>query len=160
MQNNPSSMKKNPSANKRRGFGTREIKALIVALALFISVGFWGVFSKQLINDAANAAAGLNAPAPTDPAPQPTDPLVINFPPLPTLVPYSGLKDSGQSSNPEPLSAGPAPQPAAVKVAAAPVTGKILLGGAAPSAPSSQGGGSGSSSGRKGTVTKTRSSKP
>lgn len=150
-------MQRNAASTKRRGFGTREIKALIVALALFVSVGFWGVFSKQLINDAANAAVGLNAPAPTDPAPQPVESLTINFPPLPTLVPYGGLRDSGQTGNPEPASAGPAPQPVAAVVAAAPVTGKILLGGAAPQA-SSQG--SGSSSGRKGTVTSTRSSKP
>jgi len=151
-------MQRNPSQNKRRGFGTREIKALIVALALFISVGFWGVFSRQLINDAANAAVGLNAPAPTDPAPQqPVEGLTINFPPLPTLVPYSGLREDGQTANPEPASAGPAPQPAAAVVAAAPVTGKILLGGAAPQAPSQASGGS---SGHKGGVTKTRSSKP
>ncbi len=132
-------MQRNPSSNKkRRGFGTREVKALIVALALFISLGFWGVFSKQLINDAASAAAGLNAAAgsnaaaSTDPAPGPTDGLIINFPPMPTLVPYSGLKDNGQTNNPEPSILIPTPEKAAAS-AAAPVTGKILLGGAAPS---------------------------
>ncbi len=150
-------MQRNPSPNKRRGFGTREIKALIVALALFFCLGFWGVFSKQLINDAAIAAAGLNAPAPTDPAPQPTDGLIINFPPLPTLVPYSNPKDNSQADNPEPLTIAPTPEQAA-QVVTAPVTGKILLGGAAPQAFSSSSGSSSSS--RGGTVTRTRSSKP
>jgi hypothetical protein len=150
-------MQKNPQPNKRRGFGTREIKALVVALALFFCLGFWGVFSKQMINDAANAAAGLNAPAPTDPAPQPTEGLIINFPPLPTLVPYTGLKDNGQADNPEPLILAPTPQQADA-VVSAPVTGKILLGGAAPqavspSSGSSRGGGGGS-------VTRTHSSHP
>lgn len=135
-------MQRNPSTNnKRRGFGTREIKALVVAMALFISLGFWGVFSKQLINAAASTAAGLNAPAPTDPAPQPTDGLIINFPPLPTLVPYSGPKDNGQTDNPEPVIVAPTPAQAAA-VVTAPVTGKILLGGAAPQAVSPSSGSS------------------
>jgi hypothetical protein len=151
-------MQRNQSSNKRRGFGTREIKALIVALALFISLGFWGVFSRQMFNEAANAAAGLNAPAPTDAAPQPTESLVINFPPLPTVVQYSGSQNNDLQDNPEPASAGFVAQPTAAPVSAATVTGKILLGGAAPQA-ASQGSGA-TSSGRKSTVTRTRSSRP
>lgn len=150
-------MQRNPSANKRRGFSTREIKALIVALALFIALGFWGVFSKQLITDAALTAAGLNSPAPTDPAPQPTQEMVINFPPLPALVPYKGLPKDNQTGDPEPASAVPTPQTAATAATSSMITGKILLGGAAPQAVTSSGG---SASSGHSTVTRTRSSHP
>lgn len=151
------SMQRNPSATKRRGFSTREIKALIVALALFLALGFWGVFSKQLITDAALTAAGLNSPSSTYPAPQPTQEMVINFPPLPALVPYKGLQKDGQSGDPTPAGAVSAPQTAATDATSNLITGKILLGGAAPQ-PITVSGGSGSSG--HGAVTRTRSSHP
>lgn len=150
-------MQRTPTTNKRRGFGTREIKALVVALALFIALGFWGVFSKQLITNAALTAAGLNTPAPTDPSPQPSQDLVINFPPLPALVAYKGPQEDGQVGNAEPVSAVPTQQPAAPAASSGMFTGKILLGGAAPQAFTASGG---SASSGHGTVTRTRSSHP
>jgi hypothetical protein len=148
-------LQKNTTSNKRKGFGTGEIKALVVALSLVFCLGFWGVFSRQLMKEAANTAVELSSPEPTTAPAQPTESLVINLPPLPTLISYNGLSKNGQADDPQPVSVVPTAQPVVATVSAAPVTGKILLGGAAPQAPAQA---ARSSSGRS-TVTRTRSSK-
>jgi len=117
-------MDKKSSSGKRRSVSLREIKWLILTLGLTGTILLWNLFSKQINQD--TAASFTLAATPT----QPVAGLVLEFPPLPTLVPYLSQPVSlGVKQNLAPtLAPVTQPQPQ-VQVPA-----KVILSGAAPRA--------------------------
>jgi hypothetical protein len=115
-------MDKKSSSGKRRPVSLREIKWLILTLGLTGMILLWNLFSKQMNQD--TAASSAVAAIPT----QPVAGLVLEFPPLPTLVPDSSL----------PINVGakqdPVPTPVRVAQPQVQVPAKVILGGAAPRA--------------------------
>ena len=115
-------MDKISSSGKRRPVSLREIKWLILTLGLTGMILLWNLFSKQMNQD--TAASSAVAAIPT----QPVAGLVLEFPPLPTLVPDSSL----------PINVGakqdPVPTPVRVAQPQVKAPAKVILGGAAPRA--------------------------
>jgi hypothetical protein len=115
-------MDKKSSSGKRRTISLREIKWLILTLGLTGTILLWNLFSKQMNQD--TAASSTVAAIPT----QPVAGLVLEFPPLPTLVSYVS----------QPVSVGvkqnTAPTPAPVAQPQVQVPVKVILSGAAPRA--------------------------
>jgi len=93
-----------------------EVKILITTLSIGITLGFWNVFSNQANPSQTTAAAASN----NDPAPS----VMINLPPLPTLIPeQSGSGNASTGSN----------NSSTLKAPAAPHSPfRIFLGGSAP----------------------------
>jgi hypothetical protein len=131
-------MNRKPQSSKRGKLDLAAVKWLIVALSFAATMLFWNLFSRQTYPDAISAAP-LITEAPTQPVPV----LMLDLPPIPTLIP-----PSTETANLDPL---PSPTPGSVTLpqpaAQAPV--KIFLGGAKPQAKKSA----------PAPVTKTRSSK-
>jgi hypothetical protein len=115
----------NRSKPKKRNFF--DVKWMILSGALASTLGFWGIYSR-LDNQAAITAAGADASKSPNPSSEASNTLVLDLPPMPTLIPPS-LAVS------QPLGQ-PLARPAAVQVALpaavlqAPT--KILLGGVRP----------------------------
>ena len=115
-------MDKKSSSGKRRSVSLREIKWLILTLGLTGTILLWNLFSKQMNQDTVASLAVAATPT------QPVAGLVLEFPPLPTLVPYLSQPVSlGAKQNLAPTSA-----PVAQPQVQAPV--KVILSGAAPRA--------------------------
>ena len=115
-------MDKKSSSGKRRTISLREIKWLILTLGLTGTILLWNLFSKQMNQD--TAASSTVAANPT----QPVAGLVLEFPPLPTLVSYVSQPVSvGVKQN-----TAPTPVPVAQPQVQVPV--KVILSGAAPRA--------------------------
>jgi hypothetical protein len=133
-------MNRKPQASKRGKLDLAAVKWLIVTLSFAATMLFWNLFSRQAYPDAISAAP-LVTETPTQPAPV----LMLDLPPIPTLIPpYTDTETVNLDPLPSPTpgsvnSSQPAPQ--------APV--KIFLGGAKPQAKKSA----------PAPVTKTRSSK-
>jgi hypothetical protein len=131
-------MNRKPQSPKRGKLDLAAVKWLIIALSLSAIMLFWNLFSRQAYPDAISAAP-LITETPSQPAPV----LMLDLPPIPTLVPTST-----ESMNLDPL---PSPTPSSVNIPqpAAQTPAKIFLGGAKPQAKKSA----------PAPVTKTRSSK-
>ena len=115
-------MDKKSSSGKRRSVSLREIKWLILTLSLTGTILLWNLFSKQMNQDTVASLAVAATPT------QSVAGLVLEFPPLPTLVPYLSQPVSlGVKQNLAPTSA-----PVAQPQVQAPV--KVILSGAAPRA--------------------------
>ena len=115
-------MDKKSSSGKRRSVSLREIKWLILTLGLTGTILLWNLFSKQMNQDTVASLAVAGTPT------LPVAGLVLEFPPLPTLVPYLSQPVSlGVKQNLAPTSA-----PVAQPQVQAPV--KVILSGAAPRA--------------------------
>ncbi len=132
-------MNKKPPSGKRGKLDLAAVKWLIITLSFAATMLFWNLFSRQTYPDAISAA-----PFVTETAPQPAPVLMLDLPPIPTLIP-----PSTETVNLDPI---PSPTPGSVSApqpaAQAPV--KIFLGGAKPQAKKSS---------APAPVTKTRSSK-
>jgi hypothetical protein len=113
----------NTSPNLRRRSRLTEVKWFIATLSVAGTLGFWTLFARQWMLQ----VAADSVPQDTPEAPQQDNTLVLELPPLPTLIP---------TPTELPLVASPqkvvAPLPT-VQAAAPQTTGKILLGGSAPS---------------------------
>jgi len=125
-------MDKKSSSGKRRPVSLREIKWLIMTLGLTGTILLWNLFSKQMNQD--NAASSTLAAIPT----QPVAGVVLEFPPLPTLVPYLSQPVSSvrASQNSAPILAPtPAPTPAPVAQPQVQVPARVILSNNAPRPP-------------------------
>lgn len=117
-------MDKKSASGKRRPVSLREIKWLIMTLGLTGTILFWNLFSKQMNQD--TVASSTLAAVPT----QPVAGVVLEFPPLPTLVPYQS----------QPVSVGvnqdivitPPPTPAPVAQPQVQLPAKVILSNNAP----------------------------
>jgi len=116
----------NPSPNpRRRQSRLAEVKWFIATVSVAGTLGFWVLFARQWM---LQVAADSVPPQDTPEAPQQDNTLVIELPPLPTLIP---------TPTELPFVASPqkvvAPVPTVQAQAAPQTTGKILLGSSAPS---------------------------
>ena len=135
--------KKTPSKNPRKT-DTRLAKQLVFLLSVCSTLGFWAIFSHKIdLNQPDGSGAGSGAGELTPAGFE--NQLVLDLPPMPTLIPSL---NSARTN----LSLAPDPSPEVVNLAppAVPLAGKIFLGGSQPQ--------SNVVVVRK-TVTKTRSSK-
>lgn len=126
--------------NKPKKFDTQGARQAVFVLAVTSTLGFWVYFSKTAQDQSANAVNNDQVSG-TAPPEQTDNQIVIELPPLPTLVPP--LDPSTVNLAPPPTLAQnqvTVPQPSIS-------TGKILMGGSKPSAPKPR------------TVTTTRSSR-
>ncbi len=116
-------MQTKSSSKRRRTLSTANIKWLILVFSVSATLFFWSFFARQAYADSI-----LAAPADTEAPPAPAREIVIDLPPLPTLVP--GLAQQANSAS------QPAPQESTSQIAAPanPAPVKIFLGGAKPQA--------------------------
>jgi hypothetical protein len=122
-------MERNSKNKKKRSSRLGETKILIGALALTSALGFWNIFAHQAINDLTSTGVSQdNTAGDVTLSEQPQNQVVLNLPPLPTLVPE--LQSAGMAIQPLPTA------PAVVNVSSQVVQQptKILLGGAQPGA--------------------------
>jgi hypothetical protein len=122
-------MERNSKNKKKRSSRVGETKILIGALALTSALGFWNLFAHQAINDLASAGAPQDNPSGDVALPEgDSNRIVLNLPPMPTLVPE--LQSTVMKIQPLPTA------PAVVNVSSQVVQqpGKILMGGAQPGA--------------------------
>ena len=75
-------MNRKPQASKRGKLDLAAVKWLIVTLSFAATMLFWNLFSRQAYPDAISAAP-LVTETPTQPAPV----LMLDLPPIPTLIP-------------------------------------------------------------------------
>jgi hypothetical protein len=113
-------MEKRQTSKGSHRLNLRDVKLLIAAISIASVMGFWTIFSKQLVRDANNTTQTVL------PEIQPTQGMVLDLPPIPTLIPNLEAQTSTgipQVQNPASANAPTIPnQP----------TTKILLGGARP----------------------------
>jgi hypothetical protein len=114
------------SRNRKKNF--LDVKWLLLSGALVSTLGLWGVFT-QLDNKALAGAAQSDSTQPPDNMSESSNTLVLQLPPLPTLIPPAAV--SAAANNPAPVLAAPvAVQVTSPLAAQAPV--KIMLGGSKP----------------------------
>ncbi len=135
-------MPNNSPHPRRRQSRLTEVKWFIATVSVAGTLGFWILFARQwMLQVAANSV-----PQDTPEAPQQDNTLVLELPPLPTLIPTPMELPAAVSSQ---MVVAPVPT---VQAPAAPqTTGKILLGGSAPSKNNNR-------QGQKKTSTRTHSS--
>jgi len=117
----------NKPTSKKRGRRTLwEIRLMITALAVAATLGFWNLFSKQMV---LSQAVDVQ---PIDPT-QEQQPVVVlvELPPMPTLIPALDAQDALASM---PASSLQAPS---LPVQTLQTGAQVLLGGSAPQAPTS-----------------------
>jgi hypothetical protein len=117
--------KKTPLKHTRK-LDTRGAKQLVFILAISSTLGFWAVFSNKIDFDLAPSSStdqGAGDPPPTQAGNQ----LVLDLPPMPTLIPPLNSAKVN-------LSLPPAPSQNLVNISQpeVPMTGKIFLGGSKP----------------------------
>jgi hypothetical protein len=121
-------MDRNSANKKKHRPRTGETKILIGALAVTSALGFWNLFARQAVNDLASAGQSQDNTSTEAASPEAsTNQVVLNLPPLPTLVPE--LQSTALDLQSIPTA------PAVVNVAANTVVQqptKILLGGSQP----------------------------
>jgi hypothetical protein len=121
-------MDRNSANKKKHRPRTGETKILISALAVTSALGLWNLFAHQAVNDLASAGQSQDNTASEATSPEAsTNRIVLNLPPLPTLVPE--LQSTALDLQPMPAA------PTAVNVVSNTVVQqptKILLGGAQP----------------------------
>ena len=122
MENLGAAMINKPASRRPRSIGMRDAKWMITALSITATLGLWNLFTRQSITGTAPIVAGNTTPS------RDVKIAVLEFPPLPTLVPQmasSGATISAgvgaQAGLPGNISQAPAQQPA-----------KIFMGGARP----------------------------
>ena len=128
----------NPQSSKPDLEGAKRV---VFTLAIAASLGFWATFSR--LKDETTAAAAANDATGDLPPVQAGNQIVLNLPPMPTLVPTL-------SGDPAATASFTSPAPVTI---AAPVTsgGKIFLGGSKPGVITN-------AAARRAPVTRTRSS--
>ena len=131
---------------RRRQSRLTEVKWFIATVSVAGTLGFWTLFARQWM---LKVAADSVPPQDTPEAPQQDNTLVIDLPPLPTLIPTP--TDLPFVTSPQTQKVV-APLPT-VQAQAPQTTGKILLGGSAPSNNNNN------RQGQKKPATRTRSSK-
>ncbi len=122
-------MERNTTKRKKHSSRTGETKILIGALAFTSALGFWNLIAHQAITDLASAGKSQdNTTGDVISQEQSPNRLVLNLPPMPTLVP--GLQSTAMDIQPILTAA------AVVNVSSPAVLqpGKILIGGAQPGA--------------------------
>jgi hypothetical protein len=128
-------------SNKPKKFDTQGARQAVFVLAVASTLGFWVYFSKTAQDQSANAVNNDQVSG-TAPPEQTDNQIVIDLPPMPTLVP---------PLDPSTVNLAPPPTPAQNQVVvpqpSISTSGKIFLGGSKPSAPKPR------------TVTTTRSSR-
>lgn len=119
-------MQNKPTSKKRGRRALWEIRLMITALAVAATLGFWNLFSKQMVLSQAVE------PQPIEPT-QVQQPVVllVELPPMPTLIPALDAQDALASM---PASSLQAPS---LPVQTLQTGAKVLLGGSAPQAPRS-----------------------
>lgn len=134
----------NPTPNPRRRHSRlTEVKWFIATVSVAGTLGFWVLFARQWM---LQVAADSTPPQDTPEAPQQDNTLVIELPPMPTLIPTPTELPFVATTQKV-----VAPLPTVQAPAAPQTTGKILLGGSAPSKNNNR-------QGQKKTSTRTRSS--
>jgi hypothetical protein len=133
--------KKTTNSNKPKKFDTQGARQAVFVLAVTSTLGFWVYFSKTAQDQSANAESNDQVSGTVPPA-QSDNQIVIELPPMPTLIPPLDTSTADLASPP-----APAQNQVAVPQPSISSSGKILMGGARPSAP------------RTKTVTTTRSSR-
>jgi hypothetical protein len=113
-------MDKKPPSNKRRTVSLREIKWLILSMALTGTILFWNQFSKQMSLDTAASASVVANPT------LPVASEVIEFSAIPTLIPYQSPQVSTV------VNQNPTPTPAPVLQAQVQAPAKVILSNNAP----------------------------
>jgi hypothetical protein len=79
-------MEQKRSNQRPRKLDTQGIRNLVFALAVSSTIGFWALFSR--LNDAQSAAGGdLAQSAGEGQFMEEADPVLVNLPPIPTLIP-------------------------------------------------------------------------
>lgn len=127
-------------SNKPKKFDTKGTRQAVFVLAVTSTLGFWVYFSKAAQDQSANAVNNDQVSG-TAPPEQTDNQIVIQLPPMPTLVPPLDPSTIYLAPPPDPpQNQVTVPQPSIS-------TGKILMGGSKPSAPKPR------------TVTTTRSSR-
>jgi hypothetical protein len=111
-----------------RKIDTHSAKRLIFTLAVTSTLGFWVVASKTSQISTAQVKGNLQSAGAVPPL-QTENQLILDLPPLPTLVP--ALESSTALVSPGPAAVQ---NPVTVVKPALPITGKIFMGGAKPSA--------------------------
>jgi hypothetical protein len=145
-------MEKNQPAKRKTLFDMRDVKRLVFVLAVASTLGFWALFSNKFNLDSFVAASSSEAAITTPPS-QAEELLVLEFPPLPTLVP---------TQQPLNIDLTNAPVPTKIPVSSVPAQSVVIN---APQAPtggntrfSRSGGGNQSRSSKPAAVTSTGSS--
>jgi hypothetical protein len=118
-------------------YNLREVKMMIAASACVLILGFWTVLARQSVKEASQTSQVVT------PEIQPTQSILLNLPPMPTLIPPLNTP----STVAVPIINNPPPEN--VQIVSNPPAAKILLGGARPQPKSAA----------PAPVTKTRSSK-
>jgi hypothetical protein len=116
-------MPNNTPHPRRRHSRLTEVKWFIATLSVAATLGFWTLFARQWVLQAAANAVPQDTPE----APQQDNTLVLELPPMPTLIPTLAELPAAVSSQ---MIVDPIPS---VQAQAPQTTGKILLGGSAPS---------------------------
>jgi hypothetical protein len=116
-------MPNNTPHPRRRHSRLTEVKWFIATLSVAATLGFWTLFARQWVLQAAAYAVPQDTPE----APQQDNTLVLELPPMPTLIPTLAELPAAVSSQ---MIVDPIPS---VQAQAPQTTGKILLGGSAPS---------------------------
>jgi hypothetical protein len=133
--------KKTTNSNKPKKFDTQGARQAVFVLAVTSTLGFWVYFSKTAQDQSANAVSNDQVSG-TVPPEQTDNQIVIELPPMPTLIPPLDTSNVNLVQPPATTQNQVAvPQPSIS------TSGKILLGGSKPSAPKPR------------TVTTTRSSR-
>lgn len=97
-------MNNKSNATRARTFGIQDVKQLIFTLAISSTLGFWTLFSNQFNSNQSAAAVGNNVSTGSVPPLQTEDQLVLNLPPIPTLIPPtepSAVTSTPASSTPK-----------------------------------------------------------
>jgi hypothetical protein len=115
-------MNKNQPTRRKGPFDMRDVKRLVFLLAVSATLGFWALFSNKYIHvgSVAQSSGAAVVEAPPDPT---QEVLVLELPPIPTLVPTSMPGQAELRTM-----AGPSPTPVSTSSV------RIVIGGPAPSA--------------------------
>jgi hypothetical protein len=111
---------------RHKKIDTQGAKRLVFTLAVTSTLGFWGVFSKLNLDKTVQANHDLQSSGSVPPQ-QAENQVVLNLPPLPTLVPALDANVSVQAVTPVQQNL------TTTSKSAVPLTRKIYLGGSKPS---------------------------
>jgi hypothetical protein len=119
--------KRSPSRHPRR-FDLKNLKWLILTLAVTSALVYWALFSNKLGERGLAAASGADQVSGPIPPAETDVQMVIDLPPMPTLIPTLDTSSVEQATQPV-LS----PDPAKVPATSVQPPVKIFVGGAKPS---------------------------
>ena len=105
-------MNNKSNATRARTFGIQDVKRLILVLSLSSTLGFWALFSNKFNLNSSQAASGNEVATGSVPPIQTEDLLVLDLPPIPTLIPPTNPSTSPTTStNSSPVQTPVALQP-------------------------------------------------